>query len=112
MSNLGKAGEDLAASYLAANGYNILVRNWRCSQGELDIVARQGETLVFIEVKARRSARCGTPAEAVNYYKQQRLRTLALSFINATGHSATAYRFDVVALDLRENKISLIKDAF
>lgn len=112
MKKLGKAAEDLAAAYLAVNGFNVLARNWRCSHGEIDIVARDGDTLVFIEVKARRSDRCGRPEEAVTRSKQERLRTLALGFINATGNSAPTYRFDVLALNLRENEVVLIKDAF
>lgn len=112
MKNLGKAAENQAASYLAANGFEIVARNWRCAHGEIDIVAREGETLVFIEVKARLSFRCGRPEEAVNRSKQERLRTLAISYINATGHSAAIFRFDVLALNLRENEVTLIKDAF
>jgi putative endonuclease len=112
MKRLGKTAEDLAAAYLAANGFTVLARNWRSSLGEIDIVARDGDTLVFIEVKARLSVRCGRPEEAVTRSKQERLRTLAISYINATGHSAPTYRFDVLALNLRENEVSLIKDAF
>lgn len=112
MNILGKAAEDLAAKYLADNGYAIVDRNWRCSRGELDIVAREGDTLVFIEVKARLSSRCGRPEEAVSHRKQERLRTLALCYINATGRSAPTYRFDVMALNLRENEVNLIRDAF
>ncbi|MBS3948057.1 MAG: YraN family protein [Dethiobacter sp.] len=112
MKSLGRRGEDLTASYLHGSGYEILARNWRCAQGEIDIVAYEGETLVFIEVKARRSERYGTPAEAVDRLKQERLRTLALSYISATGRTAPAYRFDVAAVDLQNNEIQLIKNAF
>jgi len=112
MKKLGNDAEELAAAYLAGNGYEIVSRNWRCSKGEIDIVAKDGDTLVFIEVKARLSVRCGRPEEAVTRSKQERLRTLALCFINVTGRSAAYYRFDVMALNPRENEVTLIKDAF
>ena len=112
MVTLGTQGEELARTYLIRQEYTILHRNWRCKWGEIDLVARDGKTIVFIEVKTRKSDRLGSPLEAVDRRKQERLRVLALHYINSTGQSAPSYRFDVVGVDLAQNKISLIKDAF
>ncbi|PZS14884.1 MAG: YraN family protein [Pseudonocardiales bacterium] len=97
---VGRFGEDLAATYLSDAGLTILARNWRCSDGELDIVARDGEVLVFVEVKTRSSTAFGDPAEAVNRVKADRLRKLALRWL--AEHREIAYwsqlRFDVVSV--------------
>jgi len=81
-------------------GYRILARNWRCEAGELDLVAQDGETLVFVEIRTRRGERCGTAAESVTLAKQTRLIELAQSYLQAQGWSDVAWRIDVVALDL------------
>jgi len=98
---VGRFGEQLAATYLGEAGLTILERNWRCSDGELDIVARDGDVLVFVEVKTRSSAMFGDPAEAVNPTKANRLRRLALRWL-AEHRDADAYcpqlRFDVVSV--------------
>jgi putative endonuclease len=78
---LGARGEQLAADWYAARGYTVVARNWRCREGELDlVVARDGE-LVFCEVKTRTSDRFGTPAEAVTFAKRRRIRGLAARFL-------------------------------
>jgi len=74
---LGRAGEDLAADWYEARGYEVLGRNWSCREGEIDIIARLGLLYVFCEVKARSSVAFGLPAEAVGFPKQARLRRLA-----------------------------------
>ncbi|NLZ38117.1 MAG: YraN family protein [Firmicutes bacterium] len=112
MRKIGLRGEDIAVSHLKDNGYKILARNWRCERGELDIVAKDGEILVFVEVKTRRTDRHGTPAEAVDIRKQERLRLLALYYIHQTGTTAPAYRFDVVAVEAQTEKVTLYKNAF
>ena len=94
----GQAGEDRAAAWYRARGYEVLARNWRCRDGELDLVVRQGRTLVFVEVKARRTDRFGIPAEAVTPTKQRRLRTLARRYLEATDARPKALRFDVVSI--------------
>ena len=99
---LGALGEDRAADWYRAAGYEVIARNWRCAEGELDlVVAHQGE-LVFCEVKTRTSDRFGVPAEAVTAAKQRRLRRLAARFLAEhppTGGSTTrSLRFDVVAV--------------
>lgn len=97
---LGAAGEDLAAAWYVERGYAVVARNWRCRAGELDLVLRRGGTLVFSEVKARRSVRTGAPAEAVTAVKQRRIRGLALQWLAEAGPAARAreLRFDVVSV--------------
>lgn len=112
MVSLGRLGEDLAADYLIEQGYKILARNWRCRHGEIDLVAMDGNTMVFIEVKTRRTVRLGQPEEAVDIRKQKRLRILARRYIHETGQTARAYRFDVVAVTSPENSIILFQNAF
>jgi putative endonuclease len=100
---VGRYGEELAASHLETAGLVILARNWRCREGELDIVARDGPVLVFIEVKTRSSNAFGSPAEAVDRRKSARIRQLALRWIMAQrdlGEPASwsAVRFDVISV--------------
>jgi putative endonuclease len=94
----GTDGEDRAAAWYVANGYTVVCRNWRCREGELDLVVRRGGELVFVEVKARTTDRFGVPAEAVTRAKQRRLRGLAARYLSDTGTRAGALRFDVVAI--------------
>jgi putative endonuclease len=95
---VGQYGERVAVRHLEDSGMVVLERNWRCEMGELDVVAREGDTLVFCEVKTRRSLRCGHPAEAISHAKAQRLRRLALKWLMQSGHRAEELRFDVVAV--------------
>jgi putative endonuclease len=95
---LGKSGEDLACAELRRRGYAILARRFRTRGGELDIVARDGATLVFVEVKARRTSRFGTAAEAVTYRKRARLARMADEFLARTRLVSVPCRFDVVAV--------------
>ena len=106
----GQAGEDRAASWYRARGYTILDRNWRCREGELDLVVARGGALVFVEVKNRRTDRFGTPAEAITWRKQQRLRTLARCYLDATDLRPRSLRFDVVAI--LEGRLQVIRAAF
>ena len=96
--DLGSRGERIAAAYLRSTGLRLLDRNWRCRDGELDIVARDGDALVFCEVKTRRGIGYGHPAEAVTAAKQRRLRTLAQRWLAAHEHHAPELRFDVVGV--------------
>src|SRR3954449_4202957 len=93
---LGIAGEDAAAAWYEANGYEVLARNWRCRDGELDLVVRRNRTIVFCEVKARTSNAFGAPAEAVNHLKRQRLRVLAAKWLDDSPVRPREIRFDVV----------------
>ena len=100
----GALGEAAAAGYLRRNGYQILVTNWRCRLGEIDIVACDDQTLVFVEVRTRRSARLGSPEESVTPAKQRRLVDLAqtyLIFLETAGRPwAGPWRIDVVAVEI------------
>ncbi len=95
---VGAAGEATAAAWYEARGYQVLARNWRCREGELDLVLAQRGTVVFCEVKARTSAAFGLPAEAVTRTKQQRIRLLATRWLEATGTRPKALRFDVACV--------------
>jgi putative endonuclease len=96
---LGQRGEDLAARHLAAKGYQIVTRNWRCEVGELDLVARDGDALVFVEVRTRRGGSLGSPEESVTPAKQARLILLAEAYVQAHDWLAD-WRIDVVAVEM------------
>jgi putative endonuclease len=95
---VGAYGERLAARYLTDAGLVILDRNWRCRHGEIDIVARDGDAVVFCEVKTRRGDAFGEPADAVVAAKVRRLRRLAAQWLSATGARPGEVRFDVVSV--------------
>ncbi|MDR2649666.1 MAG: YraN family protein [Clostridiales bacterium] len=113
-ADLGAYGQRLAEDYLMANGFDIINRNFRCQSGEIDIIARDGEYIVFIEVKYRRSLSCGYPREAVGYYKQRHIRRTARYYIMYKQLSNQDFRFDVLEItDLTGNPmITLIENAF
>ena len=96
---VGRFGEDLADAALRAQGYEVLDRNWRCSDGEIDLVALDEAELVFVEVKTRTSTAFGDPAEAISPAKASRLRRLAVHWLAAhPQHRYPSLRFDVVAI--------------
>jgi putative endonuclease len=100
---VGRFGENVAVRYLKDAGLTVLERNWRCREGELDIVAQDGAVLVFCEVKTRRGAGFGTPDEAVTTMKAARLRLLAMKWLAAhraadPGHYWPELRFDVISV--------------
>jgi putative endonuclease len=108
---LGSAYESLAAEYLRQQGYEILEQNYRNRQGEIDIVAKEGETLCFVEVKFRSGGEYGKAAEAVNRKKQHTIVRVAQYYLMRHGYDEwTPCRFDVVAIDNEE--ISLIRNAY
>ena len=111
---LGDQGEDLAAAALKQQGYKILERNYVTPLGEIDLIARQGKTVVVVEVKTRRGSRFGAPQEAVNPGKQGRLRRLADYYLKAKRLTGTPVRFDVVAVTLADNipQVEIIPNAF
>ena len=96
---LGKLGESLACDALRARGYAILATRYRTRFGEIDIVCRERGTLVFVEVKARRTMRHGSAAESVSPFKRRRVAAMALDYLAATGNLESRCRFDVVAID-------------
>ena len=95
---LGIAGEDAAAAWYEANGYEVVARNWSCREGELDLIVRRNRTIVFCEVKCRASDVFGSPAEAVNHMKRQRLRVLAAKWLEDFPVRVREIRFDVVSV--------------
>ena len=95
---LGKHGEQLAAEYLQRAGFRILARNWRCAEGEIDIVAADRRALVAVEVKTRSGIGFGTPLEAVGRAKRARLRRLAAQWLAAHGIRFEQIRIDVLGL--------------
>jgi len=105
----GGESEGKACRFLKEQGYRILARNWRTRMGEVDIIAREGEILVFVEVKARSGNGFGGPEAAVDSAKQRRIISAALSFMELT-HCDLPMRFDVVAI--RPGKLRLYRDAF
>jgi putative endonuclease len=96
--NFGKTAENRACAELERQGYAILARRYRTRLGEIDIVARDGPTVVFVEVKARRGSSCGHPAEAVTPWKQRRIATMAADYLTRQRLPDVACRFDVVAI--------------
>ena len=110
----GRVGEDIAAGFLVKNGYRISERNYRCPIGEIDIVARDKNDLVFVEVKTRRSADLGYPEQAVGIKKQKKISKLALWYLQEKRLNGVRTRFDVVAVMMQPsgNDIRLIKNAF
>jgi putative endonuclease len=95
---LGAAGEARAAAWYEARGYEVVARNWRCREGELDLVVTRRGVLVVVEVKTRRTDRFGSPAAAVTPAKQERIRGLALRYLATTGARPRSLRFDVVGI--------------
>ena len=95
---LGRRGEEAAASFLTARGLVMVARNWRCREGELDIVARERDTLVFCEVKTRRGVGFGAPLDAITPVKQARLRRLASAYLAEVGGHRGPIRMDAVGI--------------
>lgn len=95
---LGRWGETVAGDFLVANGYEVLDRGWRCSHGEIDIVARLSGAIAFVEVKTRRSGRYGHPLEAITPTKLARLRVLAGEWCRVNRVTAAAIRIDAIGI--------------
>ncbi len=98
MNKKGEQYEDQAAFFLKEAGFEILDRNWSCPMGELDIIARKGETVAFVEVRARSSSAYGLPSETVNRAKRVKIIRSAMSYIKARGLRAETFRFDFVGI--------------
>ena len=106
---LARTGEDMAAHHLGSKGYTILHRNIRFPEGELDLVAKLGRTLVFIEVKARETEKFGLPHQFVSVQKQRRLVAMANRFVSYCRLQGTAVRFDVVSVVLPSGQLPQIE---
>jgi putative endonuclease len=107
---LGAYGENLVARWYEARGYRVVERNWRCREGEIDVIVALANTIVFCEVKTRRSEAFGLPAEAVGWKKQRKIRTAASIWMQRTGVRPAAIRFDVASVIQR--KVTVIEGAF
>jgi putative endonuclease len=110
----GKLGEDLAAEFLKQHGLQVVAQNVRCPLGEIDLVGREGKTLVFVEVKSRFAAGYGTPQELVSRAKQRRLTLLARWYLKQHRLENQPARFDVVAITWRDAQpeVNWIPNAF
>lgn len=115
--DLGRRGEDLAVKELRRRGYRILDRRWRCRLGEIDVVARDGDTLVVVEVKARSGSEYGAPVDAVDREKRRKLLRLARTYLRARGlkEAEVTVRFDVVGVTARSGerpRVEIVRSAF
>jgi putative endonuclease len=112
---LGDAGEQLAAGELVRRGYSIRARNWRCPEGELDIVAEQGGALVFAEVRTRRGNQFGAPEESITPAKRAHLIAAAQAYLQTHGLDDCDWRIDVVAVELSSHgeliRVDVIENA-
>jgi putative endonuclease len=110
----GKKSENLAVWYLKKNGYKILEQNYRTPLGEIDIIAKEKKTIVFVEVKSRKSIRYGNPKWAVTLKKQRKISMVALQYLKSIRQTDARARFDVVAIisNRDEPQIEIVKNAF
>jgi len=108
--DLGASGETATAAWYVAHGYDVLDRNWRCPEGELDLVLRRGGEVVFCEVKTRSSLAYGSPLEAVGPVKQRRLRILAVRWLDQASVRPVSLRFDVAGV--LDGEVEVIEAAF
>jgi putative endonuclease len=114
---LGERGEKAAAKYLRRHGYKVLVRRFRTRSGEIDIVCRHQDWLVFVEVKTREDEQMGAPADAVDRIKQRHMTKVALDYLRLLDYPEVKFRFDIVEVLLQHgarkpNDIRLIQNAF
>jgi len=111
---LGQAGENQAITFLKKNGYHILEKNYRSKLGEIDVIAKDSETIAFIEVKTRRSTYYGHPKEAITLDKQKKISMTALEYLKKHKLIHSKARFDVITISYISQKpdIQLIKNAF
>lgn len=107
---VGATGEDRAVDHLVRKGYRIVERNYRCKVGELDVIARDGGVLVFVEVRSRRSSEYGNALDAVSWHKRRKVTRVAMAYLTARKPRFVEARFDVVAIT--GNELVHIKDAW
>jgi len=112
--DLGKRGEELALKKVKRLGYKCIARNYRCPLGEIDLIAKDGDCLVFIEIKTRKGKTLGYAKEAVNERKKRQLTKVALAYMKSEDCVNVKSRFDVVAINMSEGKeqIEIIQNAF
>ena len=111
----GALGERIACDFLGKNGYKILENNYRCPAGEIDIIAKQEDTLVFVEVRTKRSRLFGSPEESITPVKREKLRTLAQYYRQEHENLPINWRIDVVAIEMEKSckvtRIEIIENA-
>lgn len=107
---VGRRGEDVAIDYLKSEGYTILDRNYSCKIGEVDVIAWDGEFVVFVEVKARRDTTFGLPRQAVNWHKQQTIVKVAQYWLYKNKRTGIPVRFDVI--EILDGNVTHLADAF
>ena len=111
-NEVGKLGEQIAKKHLIQCGYHVLACNWTWGKGEIDIIAKQGDVLVFVEVKTRTVATFGNPEEAISEKKQNLMYELATEYMYKTGHE-DEFRFDIIAIVLKPKlEVKHFEDAF
>ena len=106
--NIAKTGESFAAAHLKARGYQILARNYRLGRGEIDLIAQDGDCIVFVEVKTRRSLKFGSPQAAVTTQKQRQISKVAMGYLQTHNRFDAPCRFDVIAIHLSP-RLELLK---
>jgi putative endonuclease len=106
--SLGERGEEIAAAYLKGLKFTIVERNFRCKAGEVDIIAREGKTLVFVEVKTRRNLSFGPPQLALTPFKQRQISKAALTWLAKKKLFGASARFDVIAILLPDHEVPII----
>ena len=104
----GLYGEDIAVRYLAHQGYVILARRWRTRFGEIDVIAKKNNEIVFVEVKTRATASFGAPEDSVTLWKRRRLRLTAYSFLQSRNLSDASFRIDVIAVTIQSGRPPLV----
>ncbi len=114
MNNIekGKLGEEIASRYIISKGGRIIEKNYRTNIGEIDLIVKINNQLVFVEVKSRNSLNYGYPCEAVNYKKQRKIINVAKYYILNNSLENTPIRFDVIEIYLKDKKINHLKNAF
>ncbi|MCL2761495.1 MAG: YraN family protein [Desulfuromonadales bacterium] len=112
--SVGMLGEEIAADFLKKAGLKVLARNYRCKAGEIDIIAKDKKTVVFVEVKTRRTADFGLPQYAVTEFKKRQISKAALTWLGVNSMLDSPARFDVVAIMIKDGipEIEHIKNAF
>jgi len=112
--HLGELGEKLALKRIKRLGYKLVAKNYRCPLGEIDLIAKDGDCLVFIEIKTRKNSSTGNAKEAIHQRKKRQISKVALYYMKANGCCDIKSRFDVIAINIKGGKeeIELIQDAF
>ena len=114
-SRVGQSAEIVAAAELGKQGYSILASNYRCKQGEIDFIAKDGDSIVFVEVRCRRTTNYGSPAESITSAKQEKIIATAQHYLNEQSMHDVNCRFDVVEVVSMDGRLcvqDIIKDAF